>query len=128
MALWNLSGTTRVSQYQKNIHPLTLIVVINYPYLLSPSTTIHGILRIQSTCSTVFFHNLSDVAREGRAPHADVQIEIEYLMPDLIGTATENWGRKQVSNKFECRPEVVLKSTNPRNEEAVRWSQNTSSS
>jgi len=29
------------------------------PYLLSPSTTIHGILHIQSTCSTVFFHNLS---------------------------------------------------------------------
>ena len=44
---------------RRNIHPLTLIVVINRPYLLSPSTTIHGILRIQSTCSTVFFHNLS---------------------------------------------------------------------
>jgi len=27
--------------------------------LLSPSTTIHGNLRIQSTCSKVFFHNLS---------------------------------------------------------------------
>jgi len=44
---------------RRNIHPLTLIMVINHPYLLSPSTTIHGILRIQSTCSTVFFHNLS---------------------------------------------------------------------
>ena len=43
---------------ERNIHPLTLIVVINHPYLLSPSTTIHGILPIQSTCSTVFFHNL----------------------------------------------------------------------
>ena len=29
---------------RRNIHPLTLIVVINHPYLLSPSTTIHGIL------------------------------------------------------------------------------------
>jgi len=28
-------------------------------YQLSPSSTIHGILPIQSTCSTVFFHNLS---------------------------------------------------------------------
>jgi len=37
----------------------TLIVVINHPNPLSPSTTNHGILRIQSTCSAVFFHNLS---------------------------------------------------------------------
>ena len=44
---------------RRNIHPLTLIVVINHPYLLSPSTTTHGILCFQSTCSTVFFHNLS---------------------------------------------------------------------
>jgi len=44
---------------KRNIHPLTLIVVISHPSLLSPSTTIHGILRIQSTCFTVFFHNLS---------------------------------------------------------------------
>ena len=44
---------------RRNIHPLTLIVVINHPYLLPPSTTIHGILPIQSTCFTVFFHNLS---------------------------------------------------------------------
>ena len=58
-ALWNLSGTTRVNRYQKKHSPTTLIVVINHPNLLSPSTTIHGILRIQSTCSTVFFHNLS---------------------------------------------------------------------
>jgi len=58
-ALWKLSGTTRVSRYQKKHSPTTLIVVINHPYLLSPSTTTHGILRIQSTCSTVFFRNLS---------------------------------------------------------------------
>jgi len=44
---------------RRNIHPLTPILVINRPYLLSPSTTIHGILPIQSTCLTVFFHNLS---------------------------------------------------------------------
>jgi len=43
---------------RRNIHPL-LIVVINHPYLLSPSTMIHGILPIQPTCFTVFFHNLS---------------------------------------------------------------------
>ena len=59
MALWKLSGTTRVSRYQKKHSPTTLIVVIHHPYLLSPSTTTHGILCIQSTCSTVFFHNLS---------------------------------------------------------------------
>jgi len=29
---------------RRNIDPVTLIVVINNPYLLSPSTTIHGIL------------------------------------------------------------------------------------
>jgi len=28
------------------------------PYLLLPSNTIHGILLVQSTCLTVFFHNL----------------------------------------------------------------------
>ena len=29
------------------------------PYLLPPSITIHGILSVQFTCLTVFFHNLS---------------------------------------------------------------------
>jgi len=57
-ALWILSGTSRVSRYQKKHYPFTLIVVIKHPYLLSPSTTIHGVLSIQSTCFTVFFHNL----------------------------------------------------------------------
>jgi len=32
---------------RRNIHPLTLIVVINHPYLLPPSTAIHGILPVQ---------------------------------------------------------------------------------
>ena len=35
-ALWNLSGKTRVSRYQKKHSPTTLIVVINHPYQLSP--------------------------------------------------------------------------------------------
>jgi len=30
-----------------------------FPFLLHPSTTIHGILPVQSTCLTVFFHNVS---------------------------------------------------------------------
>jgi len=38
----------------RNIHSLTPIVVIKYPYLLPPSTLIHGILPIQSTHFTVF--------------------------------------------------------------------------
>jgi len=45
-ALWNLSGKTRVSRYQKKHSPTTLIVVINHPYQLSPSSTNHGILPI----------------------------------------------------------------------------------
>ena len=48
-----------MSRYQKKHSPTTPIVIINHPYLLSPSTTTHGILRIQSPCSIVFFHNLS---------------------------------------------------------------------
>jgi len=44
---------------RRNILPLTLIVVINHPYLLFPSTTIHGILPIQSSCFTVFPQSLS---------------------------------------------------------------------
>jgi len=43
---------------RRNIHPLTLIMVINHSYLLPPSIVIHGILPVQSTCFTVFFHNL----------------------------------------------------------------------
>jgi len=66
MALWILSGTTRVSRYQKK-HPPTQETVTNshlscssiIPYLLPPSVTIHGILPVQFMCLTVFFHNLS---------------------------------------------------------------------
>jgi len=41
---------------RRNIHPLTPIMVIDHP--LSASS-IHGILPVQFTCLTVFFHNLS---------------------------------------------------------------------
>jgi len=60
MALWILSGTTRVSQYQKK-HSLTQHLSWSsvIPYLLLPFYMIHGILPVQSTCLTVFFHNLS---------------------------------------------------------------------
>jgi len=40
-ALWKLSGTTRVSRYQKKHSPTTLIVVIDHPYLLSPLKLIY---------------------------------------------------------------------------------------
>jgi len=51
-ALWNLSGTTRVSWYQKKHSPTTLIMVINHPYLLSQSTTTwHHPYSIHVLCS-----------------------------------------------------------------------------
>ena len=58
MALWILSGTTRVSRYQKK-HSPTHTYRGHQSSLLPSSTTIHGILLIQSTHLTVFFHNLS---------------------------------------------------------------------
>jgi len=59
MALWILSGTTQVSQYQKK-HSLTHTHHGHQssPYLLHPSITIHGILPVQFMCLTVFFHNV----------------------------------------------------------------------
>ena len=54
-----LSGTTRMSQYQKKHSPT------HHPnhqssnlYLLLPSTTIHSILLVQITCLAIFLHNL----------------------------------------------------------------------
>jgi len=44
---------------RRNIHPLTLIVVISHPLSASLSVTIHGILPVQFTCLIVFFHNPS---------------------------------------------------------------------
>jgi len=52
-------GQPRCASTRRNIHSLTPIMVIKYPYLLLPSTTIHGILPIQSMRFTVFVHNLS---------------------------------------------------------------------
>jgi len=54
-ALWILSGTTRVSQYQKKYSPTHThrghqSFLICFIHLL-----IHGILPVQSTCLTVFF-------------------------------------------------------------------------
>ena len=57
-AQWILSGTTWVSRYQKKHSPtqhLSWSSIV--PYLLYPSTMIHGILPVQSTHLTVFFHN-----------------------------------------------------------------------
>jgi len=48
MALWILSGTTRVSRYQKKHSPTH-----TYP----PSITIHVILPVQFMCPTVSFLN-----------------------------------------------------------------------
>ena len=45
-ALWNLSGKTRVSRYQKKHSPTTLIVVINHPYQPSPDIAIDDIVRV----------------------------------------------------------------------------------
>jgi len=38
---------------------LTLPITVSIHYLLPPSIAIHGILPVQFTCLTVFFHNLS---------------------------------------------------------------------
>jgi len=59
MTLWILSGTTRVSWYQKKHSPTHLTWSSIIPYQLSLSITIHGILPIQFTCLTVFCHSLS---------------------------------------------------------------------
>jgi len=53
-ALWILSGTTRVSWYQKKHSPTHTHRGHQSSYLLPPSTTIHGILPIQSTCFMSF--------------------------------------------------------------------------
>jgi len=34
-------------------------------------------------------------------------------MPDLSGSAKENWGEKSISDENKCTPEVGPKSTNP---------------
>jgi len=44
---------------RRNIHPLTPIVVISHPLSDSSIYYDHGILPVQFTCLTFFFHNLS---------------------------------------------------------------------
>ena len=54
-----LSGTTRVSRYQKKhspTHPPSWSSSNLYQFL--PSTTIHSILPVQITCLAIFLHNL----------------------------------------------------------------------
>ena len=64
-ALWTLSGTTRVSRYQKKHSPTRHLLWWSIiPYLHPPSFMIHGILLVQFTCLTVFFHNLSQHSTE----------------------------------------------------------------
>ena len=58
-ALWILSGTTRWAGTRRNIHPLTWSSIV--PYLLHQSNMIYSILPVQSTCLTVFFHNLNSI-------------------------------------------------------------------
>jgi len=40
-------GQPEWAHTRRNIHPLTPVMVINHPYLLPPSTMIHGILLVQ---------------------------------------------------------------------------------
>ena len=54
-----LSGTTRVSQYQKKTFTHSTSWSSSNLYQLLPSTTIHSILPVQFTCLTILFHNLS---------------------------------------------------------------------
>ena len=57
-ALWMLSRTTRMSQYQKKHSHSHLSWSSIIPYLLPPSIIIHGTISVQFTCLTVFLHNL----------------------------------------------------------------------
>ena len=43
---------------RRNINPLTPIMVISHPLFAPASVTIRGILSVQFTCLTVFFHSL----------------------------------------------------------------------
>jgi len=54
--VWDNPGEPVLEKTSTHSHLLCLSVV---PYLLLPSIMIHGILPVQFTCLTVFFHNLS---------------------------------------------------------------------
>ena len=53
-----LSGTTRVSRYQKKHSPTHHPDTSSNLYQLFPSTTIHSILLVQITNLAIFLHNL----------------------------------------------------------------------
>ena len=53
-----LSGTTRVSWYQKKHSPTHLSWSSSNVYQLLPFTTTHSIFPVQFTCLTIFLHNL----------------------------------------------------------------------
>jgi len=53
-----LSGTTRVSRYQKKHSPTHHPDHHPILYQLLPSTTIHSILLVQIKCLAIFLHNL----------------------------------------------------------------------
>jgi len=57
-ALWIWPGTTQVSQYQKK-HSPTHTYCSHQSALSASSITIQGILPVQFTRLTLFFHNLS---------------------------------------------------------------------
>jgi len=106
--LWILSGTTRVSLYQKKHspthtyrgHQLSLIC-------FHPSTMIHGILPVQSMCLTVFFHNLSpSFLSLGLAPSTSYSIHF----------FTQSWSSFHNTcpyhcNLFSCSTKIM--SSNP---------------
>ena len=78
------SGQPRWAGTRRKIHPLTIIVVINHPYLLPPSTTIRGILPIQSTCLTVFIHNLSPSFLWSTSWPGTLHFILHFLHPIIV--------------------------------------------
>jgi len=72
-------------------------------------------------------HELSDAARQSRAPHAYIQIKTVCIMPDSSGAAKENWGKKSVSDEnahIRSRAKIDKSSPRRRKGEAVmlcRW-------
>ena len=85
IALWNLSRTTCLSWLSTHTHPSWSSVI---PYLLPPSITIHGILPVQFTCLTVFFHNLSPRFLWSTSLHGTLHFILHtFLHPCLVFAA-----------------------------------------
>jgi len=110
-ALWILSGTTRMRQYQKK-HSPTHIYHGHHsiiPYLLPPSISIHGILPVQFTCLTVFSHNLCQVffgLPLGLAPSTSYCIHFFTQSPSSFCSTCPYY-----RNLLCCRTEIM--SSNP---------------